>query len=134
MAVSLPFVLLLLDYGIFKRLQFRFNEFILEKFPFFIALVLSVFMEISTQYHNGAMSNLYRLPFSYRIINALHSVAFYIEKSIVPVNLAALYPFMIRNFFPSNIFVRPYWCLFFFPLYCFKEENTHISNFHFYIF
>lgn len=103
MAVTLPFVLLLLDDWPLGRLQLEKSEnsdhrrvtisrLILEKTPlFFITAVLSL-LTILAQSKGGAVTAIGKLPFEIRIGNALVSYVRYISKMIWPDGLAVLYP------------------------------------------
>jgi Tfp pilus assembly protein PilF len=103
MLVTLPFVLLLLDYYPLYRFHksdgsrnphqrsivFRL---ILEKLPFFVLVVISSAMTFYAQKHGGAVASLDVIPIQLRISNALVSYASYILKMLYPSNLAVLYP------------------------------------------
>jgi tetratricopeptide (TPR) repeat protein len=103
MAVTLPFVLLLLDYWPLSRLQFDKSKndnhrrtsilrLISEKVPlFFITAVLS-WLTILAQWKGGAISTIGKLPLGIRIGNALVSYVMYISKMLWPKGLAVLYP------------------------------------------
>jgi tetratricopeptide (TPR) repeat protein len=97
MLVTLPCVLLLLDYWPLARTkknpEISISYLIFEKIPFFalaaIMSVLSLFFEKSI----GAMSLDEALPFSVRANNALVSYVAYIGKLFWPSNLAVFYPY-----------------------------------------
>ncbi len=97
MLVTLPFVLLLLDYWPLNRIS-RFNwqtiyRLILEKIPFFfLAAVLSVVTFIA-QHSSGAISSLTGISIKSRVCNALISYVQYIEKMFWPTHLAFFYPY-----------------------------------------
>jgi Tfp pilus assembly protein PilF len=103
MAVTLPFVLLLLDYWPLGRLQFvklknddrqRTSIFrlISEKVSlFFITAVLSWLTILATS-KSGAVATIGKLPLEIRIGNALISYVMYISKMLWPQGLAVLYP------------------------------------------
>jgi tetratricopeptide (TPR) repeat protein len=103
MAVTLPFVLLLLDYWPLGRLQFvklknddrrrtSILRLISEKVPlFFITAVLS-WLTILAQSKGGAVATIGKLPLKIRIGNALISYVMYISKMLWPKGLAVLYP------------------------------------------
>jgi len=106
MAVTLPFVLLLLDYWPLGRLKFEkishstsmdvqrvsTVHLILEKIPLLsLAAMLSLFT-ILAHLKSGAIASFDKLPFSLRIENALVSYIRYIGKMIWPDPLAVLYP------------------------------------------
>jgi len=87
MLVTLPFVLLLLDYWPLNRLN---RQAIFEKLPF---LVLSFFFSIIAYFAQQKMEALPSvLSFDTRSANALVSYLGYIEKTFWPAGLAAFYP------------------------------------------
>ena len=98
MAVTLPLVLLLLDIYPLKRIVFsegihRNLRFLLEKVPFFFLSVISTILTILAQHAGGAFKTLERLPLHSRLLNALHSLFFYLAKMLWPVKLVPFYPF-----------------------------------------
>ena len=102
MLVTLPFVLLLLDYWPLKRFQLESlnNErrpfywgLIWEKIPLFLLSAASSIVTYLVQKNTGAVSSLDAIPFHDRIANAMLSYVSYIGKMLWPHNLAALYPY-----------------------------------------
>lgn len=106
MIVTLPFVLLLLDYWPFKRFQIgksRFDDesqqrptalgLIWEKMPFFILSAASSVATYLAQQSGEAVKSLDAFPFQDRIVNAMVSYVSYIGKMIWPRNLAVFYPY-----------------------------------------
>jgi tetratricopeptide (TPR) repeat protein len=100
MLVTLPFILLLLDYWPLCRWQRAFlspaeNRFksagklVLEKIPFLVLTIASSILTIWAQYEVGVI----RQPISIRFINSLISYVSYLRKFIFPVDLAVIYPF-----------------------------------------
>ncbi len=104
MLVTLPCVLLLLDYWPLKRFSFqelpgqRFQNhpfafrIFWEKIPLFVLVGISCSLTYYAQKHGGAVRTLDYISFADRIANALVSYALYIGKMIYPLNLACLYP------------------------------------------
>jgi len=98
MLVTLPFVLLLLDYWPLRRIpdfEFRIpnlTRLVLEKWPFFLLTVVSCVVTFLAQRHGEAVLSLQRFPLNLRIENALTAYAQYLLKTFWPVNLAAIYP------------------------------------------
>jgi tetratricopeptide (TPR) repeat protein len=90
MVVTLPFVLLLLDYWPLKRVLGW--KLVVEKIPFFILAVISSVVTFVVQRRGGAVSPLSGLPVSARVGNALISYVRYLAKIFVPVRLSVLYP------------------------------------------
>lgn len=93
MAISLPAVLLIIDFFPLKRLSTLREASIafLEKTPFFIAALFSVFMTLFAQ--RSTVASLESIPFDMRLFGAAKAYAFYIVKVFVPVNLAPFYPY-----------------------------------------
>ncbi len=93
MAVTLPVVLLLLDYWPLNRFQSTdVSSLIKEKVPFFFFSVVSGVITFFVQRSGGAVSSLEVLPFGVRLSNALISYVGYIGKMFWPKSLAILYP------------------------------------------
>ena len=90
MLITLPFVLLLLDYWPLNRLT-RYT--IYEKLPFFGLSAASSIITFFAQRSAGAVASVALLPLSVRITNAFVSYLRYIEKTIWPADLAVFYPY-----------------------------------------
>lgn len=93
MAVTLPAVLLLLDFYPLRRLSGLKGvlKAVAEKIPFFAICAFAAAMAIYSQ--ASAMASLESIPVDIRFISALRSYAFYLEKLFVPIALAPFYPF-----------------------------------------
>jgi tetratricopeptide (TPR) repeat protein len=94
MVVTLPFVLLLLDYWPLERFEFKIPlRLIWEKVPFLIiagfASIITFFLFRSV----GQVQNIKALPLISRVNNAVIAYVKYIEKMIWPAGLAANYPY-----------------------------------------
>jgi protein O-mannosyl-transferase len=97
MAVSLPLVLLLLDYWPLERyddLPFRrkWMRLSLEKLPLFLLSAASSAVTIAAQRSVGAVRDASELPLSVRLENAAVSYVAYIGKVFWPAKLAVFYP------------------------------------------
>ncbi|MEI9959766.1 MAG: tetratricopeptide repeat protein [Limisphaerales bacterium] len=98
MLVTLPFVLLLLDYWPLQRFPSvshqlsTISRLVLEKWPFFLLTVISCVATYLTQQHGKAVMTLEQFPFDLRLVNALISYGRYLSMMVLPVNLAVLYP------------------------------------------
>jgi tetratricopeptide (TPR) repeat protein len=98
MVVTLPFVLLLLDYWPLGRLQLKAQDprrktlfpLVLEKLPFFALAALSSVITFMAQRKGGAVST--SLSLGARIANALVAYVRYIGKLFWPKDLSVLYP------------------------------------------
>lgn len=94
MLVTLPFVLLLLDYWPLKRFQFKaIFSLIREKIPLFVLAAASCWVTFLAQHGSGAVRSLEAIPLTSRLANALVSYVAYIGKMILPLKLAVFYPF-----------------------------------------
>ena len=96
MVVTLPFVLLLLDYWPLRRFEaegsrFKVQKLIWEKVPFFALALASCMMMLITP-RSGLWSTA-SLPFSARVANTLISYVRYLAKSFWPTDLALIYPY-----------------------------------------
>ncbi len=97
MLVTLPFVLLLLDYWPLGRVtgdRWRVTRLILEKIPFFVLSAGSCVVTYLAQAHGGAVKAISVLPFDVRIQNALLSYALYLKNMVWPTSLAVYYPYV----------------------------------------
>jgi len=108
MAVSLPFILLLLDYwplqrfsfdGIFagnlertRRVRMALQLFI-EKLPFFVISLFSVLITIYAAKTGGAAKSLLAFPLPARLGNAFLSYFNYLKMLLNPVDIAIYYPY-----------------------------------------
>ena len=95
MLVSVPFVLLLLDYWPLRRLEAdfslrRFAALAIEKLPFFALGAASCVVTFQVQKAGGAVAT--ALPWDVRLPNAVVSYARYLGKTFWPVRLSVLYP------------------------------------------
>lgn len=97
MLVTLPFVLLLLDYWPLERFGGRSVFYLIrEKIPFFILAFVSGIVTFLVQRTGGAVAGGY-LSFSDRFANVFLSYTQYINKMFWPRNLAVFYPFHIAG-------------------------------------
>jgi Tfp pilus assembly protein PilF len=98
MLVTLPFLMLLLDWWPLKRISgFRLpisglKHLLLEKIPFFVLSAASCAVTFIVQQKGGAVAALVKIPMTGRLENALVSIARYLGKTFWPVSLASPYP------------------------------------------
>lgn len=92
MLVSLPIVLLLLDYWPLRRKQ-TLPRLAWEKSPLFVMSAMSSVVTFMAQKSSGAVIQLDTYPVGLRIANSLVSYAAYIGKTFWPAKLAAYYPY-----------------------------------------
>ncbi len=90
MLVTLPFVLLLLDYWPLARIKGQFWKRVLEKIPLIALSVVSSVITFLVQ--KGAVGQTEELPIFERINNAVVSYVLYIWQMLWPVDLAVFYP------------------------------------------
>jgi tetratricopeptide (TPR) repeat protein len=111
MLVTLPFVLLLMDYWPLKRTVIKTRNgnqeelsalivkkqkmrfLIIEKIPLFFLSAISAFITLYAQKAVSAVMALESFPIPYRIGNAVISYVSYIRKMFWPLDLAVFYPF-----------------------------------------
>jgi len=93
MAVTLPVVLLLLDwYPFFKIRSFKtIKDALIVKLPFIVLSLISSIITIFAQ--QQAMVSMDRAPIITRVLVAIHSLVMYLLKMIWPLNLEPFYPY-----------------------------------------
>ncbi len=92
MLVTLPFVLLLLDFWPLGRFDMGVKRLLLEKTPLIILSIVSSVVTIQAQKAWGAVVSLEYLPLRIRLENIPVSYLRYIIKLFVPEGLAFFYP------------------------------------------
>jgi tetratricopeptide (TPR) repeat protein len=125
MLVTLPFVLLLLDYWPLHRFQpdpqataekvrrspqSFFNRFmqpalplVREKIPFFVLSAASAIITFLVQKAGGAVQGANALKFDARIANAIHSYAAYLVKMVWPAGLIVYYRYILPGYPAAEI-------------------------------
>ncbi|MDD4952472.1 MAG: hypothetical protein PHV85_07990 [Desulfovibrionaceae bacterium] len=101
MLVTMPFVMLLLDYWPLERFprpggpgpRAGVLKLIREKIPFFALVSAWIPLMILAQHKSRAVAPILAYPFWLRLENALVSYMTYLAKLVVPSGLAAWYPF-----------------------------------------
>jgi tetratricopeptide (TPR) repeat protein len=99
MLVTLPFVLLLLDYWPLRRIDSgsftvsAATRLVVEKLPLFILIATSSIITFLIQREGGAVADMDQVSLGLRLSNAANSVAIYIGHTFWPAGLAVLYPF-----------------------------------------
>lgn len=117
MLVTLPFVLLLLDYWPLGRIAGKegqkrdtgksrplaasretlIGRLILEKVPLFSLALIAAIIVFVVQQRSGVLYSLTPFPFQIRLENALVSYAGYMGKMFWPFSLAVFYPHPLHN-------------------------------------
>ena len=103
MLVTLPFVLLLLDFWPLGRLRFpgqqgdksranSLGHIVWEKIPLFVLSAASSVVTFAAQSEGRAVTTFEILPLKARVLNALVSYVRYMEKAFWPHDLAIFYP------------------------------------------
>jgi protein O-mannosyl-transferase len=121
MLVTLPFVLLLLDFWPLARLgnpapqksgelstepirdaksSKTSGRLLLEKIPLLVLAAASSIVTVKAQHSGGTISSMQALPLGMRIQNALNSYWAYLFKMFWPTKLAVLYPLLGMHFRP----------------------------------
>ena len=102
MLVTLPFVLLLLDYWPLRRLDFRASEFfktarrlLIEKIPFFVLSIIGCIVTIKAQSEVIHRAAVVSLP--HRFGNAIVGYAHYLQQYVWPVKLTPFYPLPLEG-------------------------------------
>jgi tetratricopeptide (TPR) repeat protein len=95
MAVSLPAVLLILDWYPFRRLRSvkTARVLLVEKIPFVACSIVSAVLTILAQRAWGSIVELQTLPLSSRLAVAAQSLLLYLWKMAVPRDLIPYYPY-----------------------------------------
>jgi tetratricopeptide (TPR) repeat protein len=113
MLVTLPFILLLLDYWPLRRFQgsvfIAGRRLLLEKIPL---LTLSAVVSVITIYgqdSTGALKSLVDMGLPERMANAVVSYGGYVVKMLWPVNLACFYPYPTS--FPISVVLLTLTCM-----------------------
>ncbi len=116
MLVTLPFLLLLLDYwplerwkpraapsamnprrpksDASRRLPVTLARLLIEKAPLFGLAAVSCAMTLYAQEASGAVRSFEQLPLGLRIENAILAYIYYLSKFLWPVDLAVYYPYL----------------------------------------
>ena len=98
MLVTLPFVMLLLDWWPLGRMsrvesrESRVRRLVLEKIPFFLLSAVSSVVTFIVQQKSGAVAALVKITLAGRIENAFVACARYLGRTFWPAALASPYP------------------------------------------
>jgi Flp pilus assembly protein TadD len=102
MLVTLPFVLLLLDYWPLGRLQFGpafYWRLVVEKIPFFLLAVCSSVITFLVQDRSGVVASLSTVSLGQRLANVPVAYVRYLGKIFWPTGLAVFYDYERWNFY-----------------------------------
>lgn len=103
MLITLPFVLLLLDYWPLNRVRagdtasetspaYSWSRLALEKVPLLALSAASAIITMHAQRTGGAVRTIAEFSLRVRVANAIYSFAMYLWKMVWPLRLAPLYP------------------------------------------
>ena len=95
MVITLPFVLLLLDYWPLGRVgkeSSSLARLLLEKVPLLALSAASAFITMKAQQSGGAVRSTAEFSLGVRVANAIYAYAMYLWKMVWPARLAPLYP------------------------------------------
>jgi tetratricopeptide (TPR) repeat protein len=95
MLVTLPFVLLLMDFWSLERLKTLRDlpRLLVEKIPLFVLSAASAYITVLAQRSVGAVETLEFLPLGTRFLNAIVAYAKYVVMLFYPADLAVWYPY-----------------------------------------
>jgi tetratricopeptide (TPR) repeat protein len=105
--MTLPLVLLVLDFYPLRRLEGGPGKWFegdarkvwLEKIPFLILALVTGIVALLAQQEAGALTSLARYGVTFRLAQAFFGLAFYLWKTLIPLDLSPLYE-PPRNFTP----------------------------------
>jgi tetratricopeptide (TPR) repeat protein len=113
MAVTLPFVLILLDWYPLGRIDFTSlfpsgRRVLREKLPFFSLSIASSVLTLMAQRKGEAFTSVNLLHLDERILIAVRALIFYLYKMVLPLNLASFYPYSSKISFIEFEYVVPF--------------------------
>jgi hypothetical protein len=95
MAVSLPFVLLILDWYPYGRINSvkTLRNALIEKLPFILLTICLSILTVMAQKTQGAIKSIELIPFPVRLLVAAKALLMYLLKMLAPVNLIPFYQY-----------------------------------------
>jgi Flp pilus assembly protein TadD len=112
MLVTLPFILLLIDYWPFRRFEISnvlnlkskstLRTVALEKVPFLALALIDCLVTLAVQKSTGAMRVIERVTWSERLGNAITSYVRYLGKFFWPTDLAIVYPHPAKQYYLTD--------------------------------
>ena len=132
-AVTLPLVLLLIDYFTGQKIS---KKIILEKIPFFIMSFIMGIVAIKAQVSSGSIVDLPNYSFLEGILFGSFSLLAYVFKMILPLNLSAFYPYPeIEKSIPFYFYLSPFFLLaiVYFIARLYKKNKALVFGFGFYL-
>jgi len=128
MAITLPFVLILLDGWPLNRLRTKTMSIYLEKIPYLIFSLLLSLITVIARFRSGSIASTNFVSVDFRIMNAFNSLIFYFVKLIAPFNLCVLYPvFWRKTYSEGYIFSVGIVILLSIGCYYFRKQRPYLS-------
>ncbi len=126
MAVSLPLVLLILDWYPFERIPSlrSFRRAVVEKAPFLALSVVSSILTIFAQRSGEALRSIDAVPLSSRLAVAVSSLIGYLGKMIAPLELNPYYAYPEKASFLSVGYLVPLLLVLGISLLCLRFAGT----------
>jgi len=99
MAVSLPVILLVFDLLLYQRIQVFFwrspnwRFVVLEKIPFVLLAIVSIYLTLQGQSSAGAVSNIETTPIIQRLTTSTINWAEYLITTIIPLGISPYHPY-----------------------------------------
>jgi protein O-mannosyl-transferase len=105
-AVTLPLIMILIDYFIKRNINIRT---ILEKAPFFLLSIVFGMINIYSQASADAYFNLSNLSLSDKVLFPIYNLSYYIISSLIPYKLSAIHPYpeITNNHLPIDYYILP---------------------------
>ena len=103
-AMTLPLVLLVLDVYPLGRWKRDRRRMFVDKIPLLIMAVLGGMRAIQAQRTAGAMSSLSEHDLTARIAQACYGLTFYVQKTLLPLNLGPMYQMPPRDVLLGTMF------------------------------
>ena len=110
MAVTFPFVLLLLDFWPLRRFSWplkaaALRRLCLEKVTLLVMAAVASVLTFLAQHGSGTVESLTHLSLAARASNAIIAYVGYIVKTFWPADLAVLYPYAARDIVPGTMVI-----------------------------
>ena len=95
MAITLPVILLVLDWYPFDRVRnlATLRSALVEKIPFLLISLASAVVTILAQRSEGALASLVQIPFVFRLFVSIKVLILYLGKMVLPIHLVPFYPY-----------------------------------------
>ena len=91
LAVTMPVLLLLLDFYLGKLTRKTARTLVMQKLPLLVLALVDAFITVQAQEQVGSLANA-KIPLWERLMNAMHSIVVYPLRTLWPANLSPFYP------------------------------------------